>query len=355
MQRFLIYTFIIIGVGCLLSNQIPAFQHSIIPKHSPYIMTVNGLIPADSMGLALIHEHVFLDWSGADRINPQEWDNEKAFGIILPYLQEMKAQGVRTFLECTPNYIGRNPLLLKRLSDSTGLQILTNTGFYGARNNAHLPQHAYNENAQELAKRWIKEWKNGVDGTNIRPGFIKIGVEIPLSSLHEKLVRAAAITHKKTGLTIVAHTGPEAGAYRELEILEEEGVASEALVWTHAQEGTRESHVDIARKGAWVSLDGMGWIHPSDYEGDSTYLKDYILMLKNLKDNSLLHRTLISHDAGWYTHGAKETQNYKPYTTIFELIIPELKKIGFTESDIRQLLVENPKQAYAIQVRKHRN
>lgn len=315
-------------------------------------MTVQGEIPADSLGITLIHEHVFLDWSGADSIQRDDWDNEGAFRIILPYLQAMKAQGVRTFLECTPNYLGRNPLLLKRLADSTGLQILTNTGYYGARRNAHLPKHAFSETARQLAQRWIQEWKNGLDGTNIRPGFIKIGVEVPLSPLHEKLVRAAAIAHKKTGLTIVAHTGPEAGAYRELEILENEGVAADALVWTHAQGGSRAAHVDIARQGAWVSLDGMGWIDPADQNGDSTALKDYIGMLKNLKDNHLLHRTLISHDAGWYTHGAKDALVYKPYTPIFQLVIPELKKIGFTEADIRQLLIENPQEAYQIHIRK---
>lgn len=65
-------------------------------------MTVNGKILADSMGLSLIHEHVFLDWTGADSIQPKDWDNEAAFKMILPDLLEMKALGVRTFLECTP-------------------------------------------------------------------------------------------------------------------------------------------------------------------------------------------------------------------------------------------------------------
>jgi phosphotriesterase-related protein len=333
----------------------PIFQRSSILTNDAYIMTVNGKIPADSMGLSLIHEHVFLDWTGADSINPKAWDNEAAFRTILPDLLEMKALGVRTFLECTPNYLGRNPLLLKRLADSTGLQILINTGYYGAVKNKYLPRHAYRETAQQLAARWIQEWKNGLEGTGIRPGFIKTSVEVPLSPLHEKLIRAAAIAHKKTGLTIVAHTGPEAGAYRELELLKAEGVAPEALVWTHAQGGKRTAHVDIARRGAWVSLDGMGWIDPADSKGDSTGLKDYVGMLKNLKDHNMLHRTLIAHDAGWYTHGAADgSVARKPYTAIFKLVIPELKKVGFTEADIRQLLMENPKQAYAIRVRKRK-
>lgn len=314
-------------------------------------MTVQGPIPADSMGLALIHEHVFLDWSGADGINPAEWDEEAAFRLILPYLQEMKAQGVRSFLECTPAFLGRNPRLLRRLADSTGLQILTNTGYYGARNDAHLPEHTLTETSEQLAKRWVQEWEEGIEGTGIRPGFIKIGVEVPLSPLHEKLVRAAAIAHRETGLAIVAHTGPEAGAFRELEILAEEGVAPDVLVWTHAQQGAREAHVEIARRGAWVSLDGMGWIDPAGHQGDSTALMDYIGMLQNLKAHRMLHRTLVSHDAGWYTHGAAE-QEFKPFNAIFRLVLPELEKAGFSPAEIRQLLVENPKAAYAIQAQR---
>jgi phosphotriesterase-related protein len=241
--------------------------------------------------------------------------------------------------------------LLKRLADSTGLHILTNTGYYGARGNLHLPAHAHSETAEQLAQRWVEEWENGLDGTGIRPGFIKIGVEVPLSPLHEKLVRAAALAHLETGLTITAHTGPEAGAYRELEILSEAGVAAEALVWTHAQDGTLEAHAAIARRGAWVSLDGMGWIDPADHQGDSRALERYILMLQNLKAHGLLHRTLISHDAGWYTHGAGAAQHFKPFTPIFSLIVPALKTAGFTEAEIWQLLAENPRAAYAIRVR----
>jgi phosphotriesterase-related protein len=318
---------------------------------APYLMTVNGPIPADSMGVALIHEHVFLDWAGADSIAPADWDEEGAFRLILPYLQEIKAQGVRTFLECTPAYLGRNPRLLRRLADSTGLQILTNTGYYGARQDVHLPKHAHTETAEQLARRWVQEWEAGIEGTGIRPGFIKIGVDVPLSPLHEKLVRAAAIAHRETGLAIVAHTGPEAGAFRELEILAEEGVAPESLVWTHAQEGSRAAHAEIARRGAWVSLDGMGWIDPADHQGDRTALLDYIAMLQNLKEAGLLHRTLISHDAGWYTHGAA-AQSFKPFTAIFRLVVPELERAGFSPAEIQQLLVENPAAAYAIQPRR---
>lgn len=312
-----------------------------------FIQTVKGRIDADSMGLSLIHEHVFLDWTPADSVRPERWNLEEAFSVILPYLKEVRQQGVSTMLECTPAYLGRSPLLLRRLADSSGLIILTNTGWYGARNFQHLPRAAYEESPDELAARWLEEFRNGIEGTDIKPGFIKIGInsDTVLAPLDEKLVRAAARTHLESGLTIVAHTGPEEGAFAELQILDEEGVAPEAFVWTHAQNGGMDAHVELAQKGAWISLDGMGWI-----EEEAT-LKKYIRQIDNLRQNGLLKRTLISHDAGWYTHGEDSGGNYQPYTAVFNTVIPALRAAGFTDEELHQILVENPKAAYALKIR----
>ena len=316
---------------------------------SPFVVTVDGRMPADSMGLTLVHEHVFLDWSPVDSLHPESWDNDAAFAHILPFLLEAREHGVRTVLECTPDYLGRNPALLKRLAKASGLQLLTNTGYYGARNDRHIPAHAYDDSPGELARRWISESENGISGSGVFPGFIKIGLDgdSTLSPIDEKLVRAAELTHLATGLTIVAHTGPEWA------ILEEMGVAPEAWVWTHAQNGTSPAHLELAGKGAWISLDGLGWVAPEENGGDSTALLKYIDMISALKNNGLLQRTLLSHDAGWYTHGeAGGGDFYKPYSAIFTLLLPELGQRGFTEADFRQLLVANPREAFTVRVRK---
>src|SRR5690606_7488415 len=118
----------------------------------------------------------------------------------------------------------------KKISDATQIQLITNTGYYGASDNKYLPAHAYSETAEELAERWIGEWEKGIDGTGIRPGFIKIGVNSSsLSPLHSKLVTAAAQTHLQTGLVIASHTGPALPAFEQIQLVEELGVAAEAF------------------------------------------------------------------------------------------------------------------------------
>jgi len=241
--------------------------------------------------------------------------------------------------------LGRDPVLLARLSNETGLNILTNTGLYGARNNKFIPKYAFKETADELAKRWIKEWKHGIEDTNIRPGFIKIAVDRTdtLSLIHQKIVRAAAKTHLKTGLAIVSHTGPEKPAFEQLIILEEEGVAPEAFIWIHAQRGSKEAHVQIAKQDAWISLDNV--------KDDSARIAKLADMVLNLKNNNLLHRVLVSHDAGWYRVGQPDGGKFRDYTAVFNLFIPVLRENGFTDNDINQLLNINPREAFTIRKR----
>ncbi len=306
------------------------------------IMTVKGPISDKDMGVTLIHEHILVDFIGADSITEKRWDKSKVIARALPFLKQIKNLGCRTFIECTPAYLGRDPLLLKALSDSSGLNIITNTGYYGAGNNKYIPEYAFTETADQLSARWIEEWKSGIDDTGIKPGFIKIGVDDgKLSELHKKLVVAAARTHLKTGLAIASHTGPAIPAFEELEILKNEGVAPEAFIWVHAQmESDISEHIKAATMGAYISLDGI----------NENNLSDYIKMIKNMKANNLLNKVLLSHDAGWYHPGEENGGEYRGYTTLFEKLIPALRNENFSEEEIKQLLVINPSMAYKIEI-----
>jgi phosphotriesterase-related protein len=307
------------------------------------IMTVSGPVSSSKMGTTLTHEHVLVDFIGADSISFSPWNKTTVAEKVLPFLRQIKNPGFRTFVECTPEYIGRDPLLLKLLSDSSGLNIITNTGYYGASNDKYMPKHAYDETAEELADRWIRESEYGIDGTGIKPGFIKIGVGPGhLSDLHRKIVKAAALTHLKTGLTIASHTGPAIPAFEQLEILQSQGVSSEAFIWVHAQnEKDISTHIRAARMGAWISLDGV----------NNDMIGEYVKMIKNMKNNNLLSKVLLSHDSGWYHPGEVNGGKINGYTAIFDNLIPGLLKEGFSEKEIEQIMIINPQKAFTIRVR----
>lgn len=313
-------------------------------KRSEMIMTVKGPLSIDSMGICLTHEHILVDFIGADSVSSSRYDRAAVINKALPYLRQVKAMGCKTFFECTPAFLGRDPQILKSLSDSTGLNIITNTGYYGAHNNKYIPTFALNESADQLAARWIKEWENGINDTGIKPGFIKISVdEDSLSEFHKRLITAAARTHLKTGLTIASHSGPFVPAFQQIEILDKEGVSPNAFIWVHANvEDDLSKVVEAAKKGAWISLDNLN---------DET-VEELLIKLKVLKENKLLNKFLISHDAGWFDPEKVNGGEYRGYTILFEKLIPAMKKENFTESEINQLLVINPANAFEIKVRK---
>ncbi len=313
------------------------------------LITVRGKSPVARMGISLIHEHILVDFIGADSTGYHRWEKAKVIERVLPFLMDAKQKGVQTLFECTPAYLGRDLLLLKELSEKSGINILTNTGYYGARDNKYILKHAFNQTPEEIAQVWINEFKNGIEGSGVFPGFIKISVDRGdiLSPMHAKIIKAAAITHKATGSTIVSHTGPDAPAFAQLEVLKNEGVSPGAFVWTHAQDGTFEGYLKAAKLGAWISLDNLN----KNNVGKPGGVDWFVDLLSKLKKENLLHKILISHDAGWYDPGKVNGGSFRGYTDLFEYLIPALKRKGFTQKDIELLLIENPQKAYAVKVR----
>jgi phosphotriesterase-related protein len=284
-----------------------------------------------------MHEHVLVDFIGADHVSPARYDRDQVFATVLPHLKQARALGCETLVECTPAFLGRDPLLLKRLSEASGIQILSNTGYYGAAKDKHLPAHAFTETAEQLSTRWVREFEQGIEGTGVRPAFMKIGVDgAPLSEVDARLVRAAALTHRATHLPIASHTSTGAAAREQLDMLERLRVPLTAFIWVHAHnEHDGSLHVGAARRGAWVEFDG---ISPGS-------VPQHVELVRRMKAEGLLDRVLVSQDAGWYRVGEPGGGRFRTYDTVFTSFIPALRSAGFSEADLRQLLAHNPARA----------
>ncbi len=317
------------------------------------IMTVTGPIRPRDLGRTLIHEHVIVDFIGAARTSPERYDHDLAFQFALPHFQQLRARGVKSFAECTPRYIGRDAALLQRLSRASDVQIISNTGWYAAVDHKFLPPEAEKESTEQIATRWLDEWHDGIEGTGIRPGFLKLGTGSgPLPPVDAKLVRAAARVHRETGLTIAIHTGDGAAALDELRLLREEGVAPGALVWVHAMNDPGPIQIEAAKMGAWISLDGYS-LAPHNVLRFPKYVEAH-------HEAGTLHRVLLSHDDGWAVDGDAPSGNkltlfgngnQAPFESIFTRLLPDLRAKGFTDADFDRMLMNNPREALTIRRR----
>lgn len=311
-----------------------------VPPRPGTVQTVTGPVPQAALGITLSHEHLFSRFGEP----PTEWPvypEAHLLDMVRPYLVYLRALGVQTIVDCTAAWFGRAPHLLLELSRASGVQILTNTGIYGAADDRYVPAYARTASADDLAARWTREYNDGIGDTGIRPGFIKIGVDAgPLSSIDRTLVVAAARTHRQTGLTIACHTGNNPESAREqLAILRTEGVHASAWIWVHANSCTDDAALWRAGEaGAWLGFDGLS----------ATTYDRHLALVREAKARGLLGRVLLSHDGNSFPAPGRIPRPYDVLLTSFRF---RLTDEGFTRDDVDQMLLRNPRDAWGGGVR----
>ncbi|MAG13069.1 MAG: aryldialkylphosphatase [Spirochaetales bacterium] len=302
-----------------------------------HIITVRGPISPKEMGLTLPHEHILVDFVGAEETGTHRYVDDEVKLVMRPYLEDIKLRGVQTLIECTPMFLARDVQLFRDLSQETDLHIITNTGQY---KEPFLPKRTFEITAEELAADWIRESEEGIDGTDIRPGFIKTAVaNDTLAPTQIKVIKAAAITSKQTGLAIATHTGVAAAAFEIVDILYRTGVGPEKWIFVHAQnEEDPHKLVELAKRGVWISLDGLG-----PQSQDKHYDSFAVLLEAGLE-----HKVMLSHDAGWYHVGEPNGGTVRPFTFLFDDFIPFMRKKGVAENTIELMTRKNPSIAFGV-------
>jgi phosphotriesterase-related protein len=300
------------------------------------VQTVLGKIPVSELGIVLPHEHILVGFIEDGKLTKEDYDREEVIRAMLPYLEQLAAAGCRTFVDCTPEFLGRDPQLLAELSRLSSLHIITNTGYYQA---PYLAPFVYKMDAEELARIWIKEAEEGIEDSGIKPGFIKIALSKSngrIVPIQQTILKAAILTSNETGLPIQAHTIGGETAMHALEIFTEAGFDPSRFIWVHADsEPDLSYHQKAAAAGMWIEIDSIGY---RPYE-------EHYEILQKLIDLGLEDQLLISQDAGWYHVEEKNGGNVKPFAPILESFIPLLKEKGVDQRIIDKLLIMNPAKA----------
>jgi phosphotriesterase-related protein len=299
------------------------------------IFTVNGPIANTELGFTLPHEHIMVDFGGAATAGKHRYDANDVIEVMQPYLRNLRDQGVQTFIECTPNFLGRDVEILRILSERTGLHIISNTGLY---NNQYLPDYAHAASPERLANDWIAEFEEGIGSSGIKPGFIKTAVNPQPNPIDLKLIHAAALTHKATGLTIATHTCAAAAAEKVVAVLEAHDVDLDRWIFVHAHLETDTARLlSLANAGVWIELDGLAW------GGDAEHAQTLLVLLENGFEDQLL----ISQDAGWYNIGQEKGGEIIPYTRLKAEFLPLLRQKGVNEDIIDKITRTNPSRAFS--------
>ncbi|RED64806.1 hypothetical protein [Cohnella lupini] len=302
------------------------------------LRTVTGFIDEQTAGRILEHEHVMVGFVEDAKLTPADYDSDEVVGMIGPYMLRLKEAGCSTFVDCAPEYLGRDPYLLKSLSLQTGMQIITNTGYY---KKPYLPSFVHLEDERELARRWIREASHGIGDSGVYPGFIKIALNDgkAIDDVQQKILRAAIRTSLETGLTIQCHTiGDDVAAHAD-RIMEEVSFDRERFIWVHAQSSIDKTILQrLAAKGMWISIDS---ILPGTYD-------EHVNLLKELVELGISDRILLSQDTGWYNVGQERGGKLNPYHLLFTDFFPYAQQRGLDSGWLEACVTRHAFQAMSV-------
>lgn len=315
-----------------------------------------GPVSAGKLGKTLYHEHFVSGYPGFQGdITYGEFNRDAALQVGINVADKLKAHGVKTVVDATANECGRNPELLRDISERTGLQIICATGYYyeGESAPAYFKFRASLGDAEtEIYQMFKREITEGIGKTGIKAGVIKLASSKDIITDYEKMFfRAAARAQKETGVAIITHTQEGTMGMEQVELLIAGGADPGRIAIGHMCGNTNVAdHVRLLKTGVFIGFDRFG------LEGMVGAPFDEVReeVLRCLIGSGYGKQILLSQDTVNYWMGRplvlperviKLLANWHP-THIFEDVIPRLKKAGVTNDQINTLLIENPQKLF---------
>lgn len=351
------------------------------------VMTINGEIPVTEMGFTDAHTHIRFKlpdsfrWSDKNeeslKITLENMhDLQRGFwayseesyklcneDIITEELRQFSEAGGDTIIEASPVGSRVNLDMMKNLSDRLGLNIILSSGFYA---DGLWPEKYVTYSTDDLVKFLRNEVENGLDGTFYKPGQMKMACN-KFNPLEKKGLIATSIVAAETGLCYQVHTGGGLSPDITCEmsgIIKNEGVNLEKVIFLHMDQFVTQSDLKeyiknhkeatvlkldgirrVLATGATISFDCFGnneniekefYVKASDYDR----LAALYTLIKEGYSKQIVLGTDVFQQLYYRKYGGSG------YMRIKEFVIPALREVGVSESDINNMTIGNPARLY---------
>jgi phosphotriesterase-related protein len=313
------------------------------------INSVQGPLDTADMGATLMHEHILSSSIAIPQIYPEILDRGFMKKIVNG-LRHAKAGGIDTVVDATTLDLGRDINVLAEASRRTGVHIIACSGWWMEKT-----RFLTGVSVDRLARAFIREVKEGIAGTGIKPGILKGASDKDGVLPHEvTILRAVARTHHETGLPIMLHSfSPGQVGRRQIAILKEEGVNLNRVKMDHSDDTTDLEYLTwLLDQGCYLGLDRYPFEYP--FECVSTWARTKTL--KALIDAGYKDRLCISHDWALARHVANDSPIGSPqkrkkvnphnYLYIKNVVFPQLREMGVSEDVISSILVDAPRKFF---------
>jgi phosphotriesterase-related protein len=315
------------------------------------VSTTAGPLDVDNLGFVLPHEHVMICSPEVRTVWPSSFDRAVALERCVRRLTAARVAGVSTFVDVTTIDFGRDVRFVQEVAAAAELAVVVCTGLW------NVPL-IFQYQPLELTERFfVKEITEGIEDGSVKAGIIKITSNATLlTPAQDKVVRAAARAHRRTGVPISTHTeASEKCGIDQQRVLAEEGVDLSRVVIGHSETEDYDYLRRMLDRGSYLGIDRFGADNPAEPEvaaraGRPTHAQR-LRIVSRLCQEGYVRQLLLSHDTSgmsvfpvdWYdaTH-PNGRFDYIPTT-----VVGELRDAGISQADIERMTRENPRALFS--------
>ena len=319
-------------------------------------MTVGGPVSPDRLGAVLMHEHIYADIDGMHEGPTPPERVELLRGYCAPNLKRLNEYGCHAIVDATPIPLRAEPWVYEEMARTSGLNIILSTGFYReAEPNegrpcgagiAHrwLDSRVVDNDVGAIADIMVGEFEEGIRGSDVRPGIIKLASSSSeFTPGEEKALRAGALAQQRTGLAITTHVQGLGAAEAQLNLLEDAGADPSRVILGHTAHHVL--HIpwvvrSLMQRGATFLLTNLRMDYSLDFN------EGIVREIRRLFNDGFGDRLALGLDWAFENEqGVFIPCSFMPpppYVYMFTNTLPWFRKLGLEEDAIETMLVHNP-------------
>lgn len=348
------------------------------------VLTVSGPVAPAALGAVLMHEHVYFDVYEQEPWRVRGRRGEPGFAVSMegdawplcrvekpataerlrfmlddavPLLRDCrKGNGLGAVVDVSMAPWRGWPDVYRQVSQAAGVQIVMATGFYrelelglhwAATPDDQIWPFVRQSPVEALADYCVREVAEGIHGTGVRAGCIKIGsTGAALTPAELKTFRAAARAQALTGVHVTTHCTQLGAESSQLALLDAEGVDLRRVVIGHTGWHLSDPHYrrvvrEWMKRGASfmpTNLDMSKGIEP---------WRPLVESIHECFDAGFGGQVFLSMDHGYcsapgHPFDRAHFMPGEPFVSMFALVLPALRALGLTAAEERQIMVENP-------------
>ncbi len=250
--------------------------------------------------------------------------------------------------------VGRDVARVRRVAAGTGLRVIVATGLY-TYDDVPFPFRLRGPGTllggdEPMVELFVRDVQEGVADTGVRAGILKCATgEQGVTPGVERVLRAVAQAHRRTGVPIATHTDAASRqGLAQQRIFTDEGVDLSRVVIGHCGDTTDLEYLEeLAAAGSWLSMDrfGLDFLLPFD---------ERVRTVAAMCERGHAGRMVLSQDAccfiDWLPQElrAAALPNWH-YLHLLEDVVPALQRLGVTDEQVHTMLVDNPRRIFERQ------